>query len=154
MTIPPLQVQSKINASEIPMDQIAGNKSLTEDQKIGEATRQFEAVLLRQILESTQKTVIKSKYSEDSTATGIYRDMITSQLADSISKSGSLGLGETLKREFTQQTRATDAKSKAESKEPHAADASETEPLCHSAKQLSPLTKPVLHSPKAGHNLP
>ena len=97
------------------MDQIAGNKALTQEQKIGEATRQFEAMLLRQILESTQKTVIKSKYSEDSTATGIYRDMITSQLADSISKSGSLGLGETLKREFTQQTRVAKNDSQTES---------------------------------------
>ncbi|HLP78334.1 MAG TPA: rod-binding protein, partial [Candidatus Paceibacterota bacterium] len=93
MTIPPLQ--SKIDASEVPMEQIAGNKALTEDQKIGEATRQFEAVLLRQILESTQKTVVKSKYSDDSTTASIYRDMVTNQLADSISKSGGLGLGET-----------------------------------------------------------
>lgn len=148
MNILPLQLQSKIDASEIPMDQIAGNKALTDDQKIGEATRQFEAVLLRQILESTQKTVIKSKYSEDSTATGIYRDMITSQLADSISKSGSLGLGQTLKHEFTQQTRATKNDSKTESKL-SGTEPSEREPLCHSAKQLSSHSQPVLHSPKA-----
>ena len=134
------------------MDQIAGNKALTQEQKIGEATRQFEAMLLRQILESTQKTVIKSKYSEDSTATGIYRDMITSQLADSISKSGSLGLGDTLKREFTQQTRAKND-SQMESKSADA-EAPASEPLCHSAKQLSSHSQPVLHSPKYGTRFP
>ncbi len=153
MNILPLQLQAKIDASEIPMDQIAGNKALTQEQKIGEATRQFEAMLLRQILESTQKTVIKSKYSEDSTATGIYRDMITSQLADSISKSGSLGLGETLKREFTQQTRGTKNDSQMESKSSDA-EAPASELLCHSAKQLSSHSQPVLHSPKYGTRFP
>lgn len=101
MNIAPLQ--RPLAASDVPMEQLSGNSLLSEDQKIGEATRQFEAMLLRQILESTQKTVIASKYSDNSTTAGIYRDMVTSQLADSISKSGGMGLAQTLNREFTRQ---------------------------------------------------
>jgi flagellar protein FlgJ len=104
MTLPP--IQPGIEASDIPTERLAGSSMLTEDQKIGEATRQFEALLLRQILESTQKTVIQSKYSDNSTTAGIYRDMVTNQLAESISKSGTLGLAQTLKREFTRQVKA------------------------------------------------
>jgi peptidoglycan hydrolase FlgJ len=96
-------LQRKLEASDIPPEQLAGNKQLTEAQKIGEATREFEAILLRQILESTQKTVIQSKLSSDSTASTIYRDLITNQLADSISKSGGVGLAKTLHAEFTRQ---------------------------------------------------
>ena len=68
-------------------------------QKIGEASRQFEAVLLRQILSDSQKTVIPSELSDNSTAAGIYQDVITNTLADNISKSGAFGLAKT----FTQQ---------------------------------------------------
>jgi flagellar protein FlgJ len=132
----------KLDASEVPMEQIAGNKALTEDQKIGEATRQFEAVLLRQILESTQKTVIKSKYSEDSATTDIYRDMITNQLADSISKSGGLGLGDTLKREFTRQLHAASGKDEPATTNISAATA-ETKPLVQSAKHLNHFSNPT-----------
>ncbi|HWD93775.1 MAG TPA: rod-binding protein [Verrucomicrobiae bacterium] len=87
-------------ASDIAPDRLANNPDLTERQKISEASRQFESILLKQILESSQKTVIKSKYSEDSTASGIYHDMITTQLADSISKSGTFGLAKVFEQQL------------------------------------------------------
>jgi Rod binding domain-containing protein len=90
MNVTPLQ--SRIVASDIAPEQLAGNQSLTEEQKIGEASRQFEAVLLRQILSDSQKTVIPSEFSDNSTAAGIYHDLISNTLADNISKSGKFGL--------------------------------------------------------------
>jgi flagellar protein FlgJ len=101
MDIPALHPQ--IKASDVPLDQLAKNSHLTEEQKVSEATRQFEAILLRQILAETQKTVIPSKYADNSTAADIYHDMVTQQLADSISKSGTLGLAGTLQRQLTRQ---------------------------------------------------
>src|SRR6266853_3258371 len=89
MLVTPLQ--KTVAAADIAPERLANNTALTEQQKIAEASRQFEAILLRQILAATQKTVIPSKFADNSTAADIYRDMITSQLADSISKSGSLG---------------------------------------------------------------
>ncbi len=85
------------------MEQLAGNSHLTEDQKVGEATRQFEAILLRQILQNTQKTVIQSKFADNSTAASIYHDLVTKQLSDSISKSGTFGLARTLQKQLTHQ---------------------------------------------------
>ena len=88
---------SKTNSSAalrnpIPLEQLAGNKTLSKSDKLAEASRQFESMLLRQILSSARKTVIKSKLSEDSLSSGIYQDMVTEQLADSISRSGGFGL--------------------------------------------------------------
>jgi peptidoglycan hydrolase FlgJ len=96
-------IQSRVKASELPLEQLAANRNLSEQDKIGELSRQFEAVLLRQILGEAQRTVIKSKYSGESLASGIYQDMTTNQLADSISKSGSFGLARSLNQQLDRQ---------------------------------------------------
>ena len=90
-------------ASDVPIEQLAHNHALTDQQKVAEVSRQFEALLLRQIFQETQKTVIQSKYADNSTTAGIYHDMVTKQLADSISKSGTLGLAQSLQRQLTRQ---------------------------------------------------
>ena len=92
-----------VNAADVPLDQLATNSALSETSKVAELSRQFEAVLLRQILSESQKPVFKSKYSDNSTASQIYRDMTVQQLADSISRSGALGLGKTLSQDLTKQ---------------------------------------------------
>ena len=96
-------IQSHVKAAEVPLDRLAGNAALTEEQKVGEASRQFEAVLLRQILSESQKAAFKSKYTDNSLAGGIYRDMTVHQLADNISKSGAFGLAKSLNKELTHQ---------------------------------------------------
>ena len=96
-------LHTDLKAPDVPLERLAGNRSLSEEQKVAEASRQFEAILLRQILESTQKTVIPSEFSDNSTASGIYRDMITAQLADDISKSGTFGLARTLEHQLQRQ---------------------------------------------------
>jgi|SRR5690348_13111117 flagellar protein FlgJ len=90
-----------VNAADVPPERLAGNTTLTDQQKIAEASRQFEAILLRQILSATQKPVISSKLVDNSTSADIYRDMITNQLADSISKSGAFGLARTFEQQLT-----------------------------------------------------
>ena len=104
MNVNPLQRQ--VVASDIAPEQLAGNTRLTQEQKIDEASRQFEAVLLRQILGDSQKTVIASEFSDNSTASGIYHDLITKTLADSISKSGALGLAKSFETQLNRPSHA------------------------------------------------
>jgi Rod binding domain-containing protein len=105
MEINPLQRQ--IAARDIAPERLAGNPHLTQDQKVTEASRQFESVLLRQILSDSQKTVIKSEFSDDSTAAGIYQDLITTTLADNISKSGAFGLAKTFAQQLNRPASVT-----------------------------------------------
>jgi Rod binding domain-containing protein len=99
MEVSPLQ--QRIIASDIAPEQLTGNTALTENQKIGEASRQFEAILLRQVLADSQKTVIPSEFSDNSTAAGIYQDLITNTMADNISKSGKFGLTRIFEQQLT-----------------------------------------------------
>lgn len=97
-------LQSKIDASHVPLDSLAGSKALSQDQKIGEASRQFEAVLLRQFLAESQKPVISSEFTDNSSEAGIYQDMITNQLADCLSRNGGIGLARTFERQLAPHT--------------------------------------------------
>lgn len=101
MEISPLK--PKVSASAVPFDQLAGNPNISEQDKVKEACRQFEAVLLRQILGEARKTVITSSEDTDSNETDIYNDMINNQLADSISKSGAFGLAKSLENQLVRQ---------------------------------------------------
>lgn len=86
MNIPP--IQSLIDTSNVPVEDLMGDKHLTEQQKIHEASRQFEKIMLQQILQEVQKPVITSEFTDDSTASDIYQGYITNALADSMSKAG------------------------------------------------------------------
>ena len=100
MNISALQ-PAKIDPSHIAVENLMGNQALTEDQKIGEASQQFEAILLRQFLSEAQKPVFKSEYTDDSSEAGIYQDMVTNQLADKLARSGGIGLAQTFQHQLT-----------------------------------------------------
>src|SRR5580658_2934909 len=101
MNISPISTASPGDTANIPVEDLAGSKHLTEQQKIGEASRQFEAIMLRQILSEAQKPVITSEFTDNSTAAGIYQDFITNSLADSMSKSGTLGLAKVFEQQLS-----------------------------------------------------
>jgi len=93
-------LQRGVKPAEVPLDRLAGNAQLSQSKKVAEVSRQFEAVLLRQILDNAQKTVFKSKTNPQSSSSGFYQDLITNQLAEQISQSGALGLGRSLGRQL------------------------------------------------------
>jgi Rod binding domain-containing protein len=104
-----MQVQSltrPINAAEIPLDRLARSSELSDAEKVSELTRQFEAILVRQILQEAQTNVFPTKLNPETPAKTIYQDLITNQLADNISHSGTLGLAETLTKQLTRQLAA------------------------------------------------
>ncbi|MGO8677422.1 MAG: rod-binding protein [Limisphaerales bacterium] len=95
-----------VKAEDIALDRLASNPRLSEPEKITAASHAFEALLLRQVLQEAQRPVFQSKYANDSTTHGIYRDMVVEQLADSIAKSNSLGLAQSLAKGLQRQFRS------------------------------------------------
>ena len=105
MDINPLQSRH-IDLSNVPLENLASSTQVDQKDKIAEVSRAFEAVLLRQILQESQKPSFKSKLSGDSATDGIYHDMVVNQLAESISKSGSFGLAKHLAGQLQRQAGA------------------------------------------------
>lgn len=106
-------LQGRVKAEDIPIERLAGSKSVPEEQKVGELSRQFEAVLLRQILQEAQKPIIKTKSADSGAISSIYKDMIVNQTADNISKSSSIGLAKSLKAQLSHQLLKKDEAGKA-----------------------------------------
>jgi Rod binding domain-containing protein len=90
-----------LRAADIPMDRLAASTQLDEKAKIGEASRQFEAILVRQILSEARPAEGKK-----GVASGIYQDMITTQTADNICRSGGLGLARTFEQQLSHDAKA------------------------------------------------
>lgn len=104
MNITPVQSSAEIDTSTVPVEDLAGNKNLTKQQKIHEASRQFEAIMLQQIMSEMQKPVITSEFTDDSTAAGIYQDYMTNALAQSMSKTDSLGFAKIFEQQLSPHT--------------------------------------------------
>src|SRR5204863_7561736 len=104
MPISSINPHTKVNPTDIPLENLATSKALTEEQKTSEMTRQFEAVLLRQILTEAQKPAVQSKYASTGVTSAIYQDMMVNQLADRISSSRTVGLAQELQSQVSRQT--------------------------------------------------
>jgi flagellar protein FlgJ len=92
----------------------------SESKRLEDASRQFEAVLLRQMLSSLERTT--STQAGKDAGSNLYGSMVVDAVADAISQAGGLGLASMLKRtlepQLTQQaavkTEPTKAGSNAE----------------------------------------
>ena len=93
-----------VRAENLSLEQLAGNPHVSEAEKVREVARQFEAVLLRQILAEARKSLHSDGSDEQSATMGIYHDLINQTLADGISRSGTMGLASSLQAELTHQT--------------------------------------------------
>lgn len=109
MPIPSINTHVKVNPADVPLEKLTNSKALTEEQKTSEMTRQFEAMLLRQILTEAQKSTFKSKFASSGVSTAIYQDLMVSQLADKISSSRTVGLSQELETQFSRQTQHSKA---------------------------------------------
>jgi Rod binding domain-containing protein len=90
-----------LRPSDVPLEELATSSKFTEPEKVAEGCRHFEAILLRQILRDSQKNLLPSKILPESLASDIYRDMITEQMADNISRSGHFGLAHSLNQQVS-----------------------------------------------------
>jgi Rod binding domain-containing protein len=92
MNIPSLA--SDLATSDLPHENAA--KKPNDPAKIAQAAEQFEGILLRQILSESMKPLL-----ENGPGAQVYGYFLTASLAESIGKSGGLGLGHVLQAQLT-----------------------------------------------------
>lgn len=95
---------TRLGIANLSFEQVAASSHIDQQTKIAEAARQFESVLLRQMLTDIRKPIHHSNPEGQGAANAIYDDLINGTLADSISRSGMLGFARSLEKELTFQT--------------------------------------------------
>ena len=86
-----------LSALTMRMDQlreIPDAKVKTDDTKLREASDDFEAIFIEQMLKTMRKTSLESNFIKKSEGEKIFRSMLDEQYAILSAKSGRLGLGE------------------------------------------------------------
>lgn len=92
------------NIDNLPVEQLAKNRAVPEEQKLNIAARHFETLILKQILNETQKPVIKSSFISSSVRDEIYRDFMTTTLAEALSKSAPFKIAEMVQKQLSAET--------------------------------------------------
>lgn len=108
MNIATLSPNPSRAAAALP-EQLEQNLNRTEAQKVADVGRQFEAVLLRQILTDATKNMFSNGEGQASSTNGIYQDMVTNSLADSMSRSGGLGMAQVLAKQLQHECKTAPA---------------------------------------------
>ncbi|MBU0479529.1 MAG: rod-binding protein [Proteobacteria bacterium] len=80
---------------------------LSRDEELRGACKDFEAILLRQLLSAMRKSIPKGELFGDSHAREMYQTLQDEALADQLSRGRGAGLGEVLYRQLSGQNRRT-----------------------------------------------
>jgi len=72
-----------------------------EDKKLREACRDFEAILIKQMLDSMRKTVPENSMVKENQGEKIFEDMLYQEYATSMADTGSLGISDIMYQQMS-----------------------------------------------------
>lgn len=85
------------------LDRVAHDSNLTENQKVGELAKEFEAMLFKQVLKGMKESFGGSGLFPSEGPHAIYGDMMIDTIAQSISHAGQIGFSRTFTDQLTNQ---------------------------------------------------
>lgn len=89
-------IRSRTLAPPPPPHKLTGpDGAKASDSQLKEASEQFEAIFLRQLLRDLRKTATID--GENSSMTGIYNEMLDEHLANQLARAGGIGLAEVIR---------------------------------------------------------
>lgn len=83
-----------------PLKQMVHNKNISEQAKLAKASQQFEAMMLKQILEDGLKPLFKGALDTNKGSQGMYQHMITDSLSQELAKSESFGIANSIQHQM------------------------------------------------------
>lgn len=86
--------------SDKPPIQNPQSPEAVQEQKLRQLSRQFESMLVRQMVGAMRKTVVKQGLIPESNAERVYQSMLDMEHSQAISESNQLGLSEMVYRQL------------------------------------------------------
>ncbi len=81
-------------------EKIKREANTADDAKLKKACSDFEAIFIKQMLDSMRKTVTKSGLMDGGMAENIFEDMLYDKYAEKMSKTGNFGIKDILYKQF------------------------------------------------------
>jgi len=94
-------LQSKARSGRAVEGSTANTTITDKNDKLKETCSDFQAIFVKQMLDSMRKTVNKSGLLEGGQAEEIFEDMLYDEYAQSISKNGDIGLDDMLYKQLS-----------------------------------------------------
>ncbi|MFO7729717.1 MAG: rod-binding protein [Spirochaetia bacterium] len=94
-------LQAKARSSQVSESSSANAENTAKNDKLKETCSDFQAIFIKQMLDSMRKTVNKSGLLEGGQAEEIFEDMLYDEYAQSISKNGNIGLDDMLYKQLS-----------------------------------------------------
>ena len=79
------------------------NLSLEDDRKLREACKDFEAILVKQMLDSMRRTIHRGSLVEKNQGEDIFEDMLYQEYAEKMADTESLGVSQMMYRQLALQ---------------------------------------------------
>ena len=98
MSVSPISSATASTGASTPFN-VASLRNATPDAQRSAVAKQFEAVLIRQLLGKTMSSMLGGK--EGGVAGSVYGDMLTDTMANQLSAGPGLGLGRFIERQLT-----------------------------------------------------
>lgn len=96
------QVRSSVQLNRLDNAQ---GLSTQEDAKLREACKDFEAILIKQMLDAMRKTVPESSLLERNQGQDIFEDMLYQEYAEQMADSQSIGISDMMYRQMVIQNK-------------------------------------------------
>lgn len=96
-------ISTGVRPSDLSAEQISTSSVISEQEKVAELARQFESVMLRQMLREARQPSSEGILGEGSSESRAYHDMVTERLADTMSHGGGFGVASSLQAQLIRQ---------------------------------------------------
>jgi Rod binding domain-containing protein len=94
---------SAVRPADLSLEQVSTSSVFTEQQKVAELARQFEGVMIRQMLREARQPMTDPAIGGGSSETRAYTDMVTDRMADAITSGGGIGVASSLQAQLLRQ---------------------------------------------------
>lgn len=96
-------LSTPVRPSNLSLEQVSTSSVISEQEKVAELARQFETVLVRQLLREARQPMNDSVLEGSSSETKAYDDMVTDRMADAIGQAGGFGVASSLQLQLQRQ---------------------------------------------------
>ncbi|MDA3852123.1 MAG: rod-binding protein [Spirochaetaceae bacterium] len=83
----------------------AGQLSIEDDKKLREACQDFEAILIKQMLDAMKKTLPEGSLIEKNQGEKIFEDMLYQEYAKTVSREEPMGVSDMMYRQMVRQNK-------------------------------------------------